>query len=156
MRHIFHQKASPILELGWRRTIQGKPWSVFETIFRNLKVYRTSLGMLPPHAPHPIPPTYHLFYLGVCIFLWLYLYLHIWPMQHNCIWICSICMFPSQTCPTPAHPHTISLFVYFCGCICIFTWPMQHNCIWICSICMFTSKTCSPYFPSSPISFWYF
>ena len=33
-------------------------------------------------------------------------------MQHNCIWICSIRMFTSQTCPTPAHPHTISLFGY--------------------------------------------
>ena len=84
-------------------------------------------------------------------------------MQHNCIcWMCSICMFTSQTCPLP--PNAINciwvfhfVFVYFWCSIHIFTWPMQHNCIWICSIRMFTSQTCpTPAHPHTISPIWVF
>ena len=76
-----------------------------------LHVYITDM---PPLMPSIVFGYFHFVFIYFCCSI----YIFTRPMQHNCIWICSICMFTSQTCPPPTIPtyHLSYLDV------CIFLW----------------------------------
>ena len=84
-----------------------------------LHVYITDM---PPLMPSIVFGYFHFVFIYFCCSI----YIFTRPMQHNCIWICSICMFTSQTCPPPHHSH-ISSLLFGCLYISVVVFVSSHG-----------------------------
>ena len=79
--------------------------------------YAPSACLHPRHArPPPTIPTYHLSYLDVCIFLWLYLYLHMANATQLYLDMLNLHVYIQDMLPLfPLFVHFFFIFLIFYG-----------------------------------------